>query len=287
MRLAHLSLTLLLSIAASPAWAQLGDSDWGAPRASGLQGPPNHVLLDMRFSSHALTPTTDQLVVAPIIQGWFEIMESTSLQLELPLLYNNLSDGTNSEGGFRLGNPYVAGHYRFASGDFYGRVGAGVGLPAARVSETSLVDAAVGILGYAGALGMDGFYDTWRWLPNTLAVVVPFRFEMLAGEQLSLAADGALMGLASTREGGESRYAFNLAGEAAYRTNGHAFGARLQVATIESDGDGTQVSLVPFARIDLGTAFLNLRLLLNLGRPGASFDEGGIWGASAGLGFYL
>lgn len=284
MRWAQLSLTILLSSAASPAWAQLDDSEWSGPRGAGLQGPLNHLAVDLRFSSQALSPTQTHLVLAPILHGWFEVAEGTALQAELPLLYNRRSSALESESGVRFGNPYLAVHRRFASGAAYARVGVGVGLPLARVDGNTFL----GVLGYSRALAMDGLYDTWRWLPGTLAVTVPFRFEAPLGEQLSLAADGALMGLVGTDERSESTYAANLALEATYRVGDHAFGARLQVAALDVDGDSTQVSLVPFARIDLGSSFVNLRFLINLDEPaGFSFDQGRVWGLSAGLGFYL
>ncbi len=268
--------------AATPAWAQNDDFSGGGV-AGGLQGPKNHVAINLSFGQ--ISGVEDDYVLAyPQLSGFYALNDSLALQLDWGFGYASGGD----QSAFRVGNPYLGGWYKLMSGQSHLRVGAGIALPLLQISDDNFESAIETAVVSLGGLGTMGLWDPWLWLPETFSLVVPARFETLLGDSFKLGADGALAILVPSGDG-DSEVMLQLAGEGAFKFGELQAGARLQfVSLVTSDDDDTQISLVPFVRYDFGSGFVQGRFMFNLDEPlGPAFDDGGIWSLGAGVGFYL
>lgn len=135
-------------------------------------------------------------------------------------------------------------------------------------------------------LATHAFQDLWYHTPNLVHLVVPARLEYDVTSSFVLTGDAQAdlgIGLGNSSTG----FLFIFAPGAAYwASDSFSLGLRLPLQFQSFGGDGTQVSLEPYARFELGeTGFLSTRFTLNLDDPyGFSFDTGKVWGLHVALG---
>lgn len=128
--------------------------------------------------------------------------------------------------------------------------------------------------------------DFWYYAPNYVHLVVPARLEYDVTSSFVLTSDLQAdlgIGLGNSNTG----FLFIFAPGAAYwASDTFSLGLRLPLQFQSFAGDGTQVSLEPYARFELGeTGFLATRFTLNLDDPyGFSFDTGKLWGLHVAVG---
>ncbi len=174
---------------------------------------------------------------------------------------------------FKSLNPFVAAHYSLNLVAAELSVGAGVAVP--------IVDAD-GLSGIP--LLMRGGWNAWLYRPDTLTIATPASLDFNI-PAFDLRAEGALMLGVPTKDGGDTDFGFQLAGEVAIPAAVIIdLGARLQL--VSPDFDEANLSIEPFAQLALGPLLARVGFLINLDSPN-SFSDGGVWGLRAGLGLSL
>lgn len=206
-------------------------------------------------SAHFLTPA---------LNFRYAFSQHAELTLDWPMAFAASDPKVgNGDSSFKSGNPngllYYVGHFN----NGYFRVGGGVALPVARANSSAAA------IAYVGALAMNGLYDSWRYLPDTLSLIAPFRIEV-RNAVLVLGGEAALGIMIPTRgQNRDTDLELEFAPWLGARIDNVTLGARLQLAWIATqDGDNAQLAVVPFVQGDFsGGGFFYGRLLLNLDEP--------------------
>lgn len=241
----------------------------------------------------------------PSLHGSFELMEQTSelpvsIQLEVDWqaggAWGKSAFGEETE--FRAMNPSVGARIGHEEGErgsrWRARGGVGITLPI-----TNLYDPSPGILtGFVVALALPGAWDPWLAYPFNMALAARGDFEyrhtyFLVGAETAV---GFLFPVEYQGSTGNTAITPEIGVWAAGRpVEQLALGARVQAVAIvatnaprgASDAEG-YTALVPFVRLELGSAFVETRLVMNLDEPlGFAFDDGRYWGAYLGAGGQL
>lgn len=223
--------------------------------------------------------TGETTVVAPLIDGTFNISESLQLRLALPLTSISRSDDGATR--FALGNPYTAAYWRTKSGPLQFRLGAGVALPAARLTDDDPQTSALQAEGYLTAAAMQGLKDRWLWTPERLSVVVPLDAKLDLGI-VELRGDAAWAWMIPTNSD-DNETMLQLGTEALVHLGPFGLGARVQGVWVPTtSGDDLQMAVAPVAELELGPVAARTMFVVNVDEPqGNSFDTSApntVWG---------
>jgi hypothetical protein len=194
-------------------------------------------------------------------------------------------EGENEE-RFRIGNPQVSAYYQLSLELLRLRIGGGIGIPAAQVPDD--LEAFTAILTYAGAAQMHGTLNIWHWTPETVPVMVPsLRIDVdLAIVSIDAGADIIVFVPIDDAAGDEVEVGVPLFAGAMVHLAMIGIGARLGAVffpTMEEGDDKAQVSLSPRITATFEPIELEARATLNLDKPGATFDDEGVWGFFFGV----
>lgn len=201
-------------------------------------------------------------VIAPLIDGTFNISERLQLRLALPL--TNISQGDDGTNRFQFGNPYMAGYWRGSGGPLKFRLGVGVALPGAQVPDDA--DRVLAEESYFAAAAMRGLKDQWLWTPGRLSLVVPLDAELNLG-LMTFRADAAWAYMISVEREDTSETLAQFGGEALVHLGPVGLGVRGQTVWMPALGGQTQTSVAPLAELDIGPFSARTMWVFNLNAP--------------------
>jgi hypothetical protein len=221
----------------------------------------------------------------------YRINDSLELEAMLPIAYSSLKvwhiddsgfgGRSEREGAFAIGNPYLGIGRVHLEGTLRYKAGLGVTLPIATDEYPDVASNAVAAATY-------GWQDLHLYHPHATALAAPLRIELGHPVVLGVDAMPALFVFTSNDVSSDAELFLQIApGAAVYATDALLVGARLPHAWFVTgdSGDGAQLALEPYARVDVGGGFLNARFTVDLDEPLAfAFDEGEYWGAHVGGG---
>jgi hypothetical protein len=247
--------------------------------------PKTEVGLDMTFFTGSPDPVT-LTAVAPILRAIIPVGPFT-LEPELPFVYYHYNVSVNvpgvittsaSDSKFLVGNPTFAFKYHARKKDLDVYVGAGVGLPLARVDQGE-TDRAIG---YAMAFATRGAWNVWWYDPNALTFFVPAGVRYTAQSGFDLGAEVGSGILINTGSGTSDVVgAVQIGGHVGYAASFMEAGVRLKGVRLPGDGnaDSFQASVEPYVRGLFEHAFIGAGFLINLDEPlGPLLDTGSFWG---------
>ncbi len=251
--------------------------------------------LDLGFYNGDALSQDDVTIVSPVLHGGLPIGSGRSLTLDWGFTFVDFDDDDESRS--EVGNPFVAVHQSIDLVLLELSVGFGVALPLANLPNGDDNQSSFTARALQSTSAARGLWDPWLWAPETLSLVAPVRAEIgllmfdLAGEL----APALLIPTGDEVDDMDSEFILQMAIDASMSVLLVRFGARLQAVwspTSDDDlfipDDEAQVSIVPYATVTLGPAFVSGSVTLNLTDPvGSSFDDDGIWMASlsGGLSF--
>lgn len=220
----------------------------------------------------------------------YRVLSHLTLRALYPLMYGtgsaNFGPVSYSESALDSGNPYLGAEWGIATEHLRMRFGGGATIPLAPLDTMHAIDG----LTEAAAAALHGAVDTWLYLANTFAVVGRAHFETrrpLLG-YFVLAADMAIAPLIPTGNTTGRHVQLILqwqfsAGVQIIREV--SAGLRFSVVDDPTDGgylglgDPAQSSLSIYGRVELGTAFFDAMLTMNLDSEfGFAFDTARYWG---------
>jgi hypothetical protein len=214
-----------------------------------------------------------------IAGGGYKLQENLELEGQLPLSFYSASGGTDDEIGAAVGNLHLGANFVGAKGALRYKVGGALEWAPWTIDPSTNFARAL----FLGALARSS-HDIGLWAPETLTIAVPARVE--TGDKLVLGADAAVGAHIPTGDGDfEMSLQFD-PGVGFWASETVLVGGRVPIWWMfTGDGDNAQVAVEPYARFDLGSAFFNARLTLNIDEPlGFSFDDGGVWALHLGFG---
>jgi hypothetical protein len=188
----------------------------------------------------------------------------------------------------RIGNPILGLHYApLETATAFVRAGVVFGPPLVTVPGTIPTNV-VAQYGDGVSVAARGFAGSWLWARNAVPVALVLRAEARFRSGIVVGA-GIEPGVLVSVNSAPSRVALFADASVAYRIGPFSPGLRAQVFASSyhlAAGDFAQVSLAPFARLDLGRAFLRAEVDVNLDGPqGLAGSTGAtVWGASVGGG---
>jgi hypothetical protein len=253
-------------------------------------------MLDLGYYTGDFLPQRDVTIISPILHGGLSIGSERSLTLDWGFTFVDFSDGGDDESRSEIGNPFVALHQSVNLGLVEVSGGFGVALPLANLPKDN-DDQAFARAALVSTASARGLWDLWLWAPETLSLAVPLSAEMdLVLLDVSAEFTPALLiPTGDEVDDQDSEFIVQMAVDAAMSAGLVQFGARLQAVWSPTGDDEsfvpddeTQVSIVPYAIVSLGPAFVSGSVTLNLTDPvGSSFDDDGIWmlSVSGGLSF--
>lgn len=215
-----------------------------------------------------------------IAGGGYKLQENLELEGQLPLSFFSASGGTDEEIGAAVGNLHLGANFVGAKDALRYKVGGALEWAPWTIDPSPNFATALGLGGFARSL-----HDLGLWSPETLSIVAPARVE--TGDKIVLGADAAVGVHVPTGSGGDVELSLQLdPGVGFWASETVLVGGRIPIVFVPtSDGDNAQVAIEPYARFDLGTAFLNTRFTLNIDEPlGFSFDESRVWAFHFGAG---
>lgn len=230
-------------------------------------------------------------VVAATLGAGYRLTDSLELEAMLPLSYISVETfelstyGARSdrEHGFGIGNPYLGVSRVHLDGTLRYKAGLGITLPVAADEYPAGTAVVLAPATY-------GWQNAHLWAPDVLSIAAPLRVE--GGDELVLGVDATPVVMIVTDDDpsrdSDAELVLQIApGAGVYATDALLIGARLPISwAVTGDApDSAQFALEPYARLDVGSGFLNARFTANLDEPlGFAFDEGRVWGAHLGGG---
>ena len=229
-------------------------------------------------------------IFGTMLGAGYRVSESLELEAVLPFAYasidvpqfSHVPPSYERENALAIGNPYLGLNRVHVDGTLRYKAGLGVTLPIATDEAPDVWAAALTQPTY-------GWQDLHLWSPNTVSIAAPLRVEL--GDPVVVSVDAAPIVVVVTQDNGDHSNTDLLLqvapGLGVFATDALLLGARLPIAWLATVDtyDAAQVSLEPYARLDLGSGFVNARLTVNLDEPnGFAFDEGKVWGAHLGGG---
>jgi hypothetical protein len=288
-----LGLSLGFILGAHANLAAAAESSLAAP--SGIQGAGLR-MGDQKGRAWLETAFHEQemfTVAAATLGAGYRVTDSLELEVMLPLAYISYDtfdiNATGStvmdrEHGFGVGNPYLGVSRVHLDGTLRYKAGLGVTLPLAADEDASGAAVVVAPATY-------GMQDIHLWAPDTLSITAPLRVE--AGDTVVLSVDampGVLIDSNDDRPADDDAPELFLQvapGAGVWATDTFLVGTRLPIfwAVTGDAPDNAQLALEPYARLDVGSGFVNAGLTVNLDEPlGFAFDRAKVWGAHLGGG---
>lgn len=215
-----------------------------------------------------------------IAGGGYKLQENLELEAQLPLSFFSASGGTTDETGAAVGNLHLGVNLVGAKDALRYKVGGALEWAPWTIDPGQNFGLALGLGSIARSM-----HDGGLWAPETLTIVAPGRVE--TGDKVVLGADAAVGVHIPAGSGGDVDLSLQFdPGVGLWASETVLVGGRIPIVWIPtSDGDNAQVAVEPYARFDLGKAFLNMRFTLNIDEPlGFSFDEDKFWAFHIGAG---
>ena len=235
------------------------------------------------------TLNTSYTYVSWLLGGGYKITPEVELEVIVPMGFYDTSTtasastddfGDLSSSGLAIGNLHLGANWLKRAGAF--RMKLGAALEFGPWNSNPSADT-VGAL-YGGLL-VRSQHDSGLWLPETFSIVTPSHIEF--GDDFVVTGDFGL-GLHLSTGGADPQISVQLdPGIGYYASKDALLGVRLPIVAVPtSDSDDkAQLAVEPFARVAIGSAFLNLRFTVNLDEPlGFAFDDGKVWALHLGGG---
>jgi hypothetical protein len=250
-----------------------------------------HILGELGLFAGKLEGDQRSIVLSPIFEMRLQLSYNFLMQVQWGFSYANVDlENADPENTFRVGNPYVAFHYQGKKNQFTYRIGAGVAIPAATLSD-DVNDRVIQSQAYYLAAALRGNTGFWLWDPHTVSVIVPIAFErrkpsgFLWGAYLDT---GALIKLNDKNpRTSKTDFIMQMAGMMGYQaTDWLRVGSRFTLVLIPKFGEQkTQLAVEPYLRFGNENGFGAVRLNINIDNPnGFSFDDRQVWGLRIGGG---
>ncbi len=250
-----------------------------------------HLLGELGLFAGELGGDQRSIVLSPLFEMRFQLAYSFLMQVQWGFSYANVNlENADAENTFRVGNPYAAFHYQGKKNQFSYRVGAGVGIPAATLSD-DVNERVIQSEAYRLAAAIRGNTSFWLWDAHTVSVIVPIAFErrkpsgFLWGTYLDT---GALIKLNDNNpRTSKTDFIMQMAAMMGYQaTDWLRVGSRFTLVLIPKFRDeNTQLAVEPFLRFGNENAFGAIRMNINIDNPnGFSFDDRKVWGLRLGGG---
>lgn len=147
-------------------------------------------------------------VLTPRLGGSYAPTDELVQRLDWGVAWGRDASPGESRTQLSVGNPAVSGAYRIDFPSARLLLGAGIALPFAQEGDSS-ADARL------AAITVSGLKNYWLWLPTTLTIIAPVRWDILPTSALRLSADGALAIYIGTADSGQDDVGLQLGGEAA------------------------------------------------------------------------
>ena len=278
-RYAWLCLTALLSMGRATAVAAQADALEPLPHRFAVGGELGY-FNDSQFASsvHVMTMR---------LFGEYAFDERWSLAGQYGVIgIDSVPDRGSSETTACSGNPTLLGLRRGRAGAFDYVLGFGGAAPLAAIDRSGA--GRLEHTAYNWAQAMTGWWDVWLWAPSRGAVLTVARLGLSPYPRLRLqaAVEPALM--LPAREdfvyGDPVALFVPVALSAATQLGPVTPGFRVQAVVTTLGADALQVSLQPWARLQLGAGFLEVRYTVSVGEPLAGERGPGSWGLHVGSG---
>jgi hypothetical protein len=244
-----------------------------------------HILGELGMFAGKLEGDQRSIIMSPVFEMRFQLTYSVLMQVMWGFSYANVDlEDAAAENTFRVGNPYAAFHYQGKKNQFSYRLGAGVGIPVASLSD-DINDRIIQSQAYYLAAALRGNTDFWLWDPHTVSVIVPIAMErrkpvgFIWGAYLDM---GALIKLNDKNaRTSKTDFLMQMAAMMGYQaTDWLRVGSRFTLVLIPKwKEQNTQLAVEPFLRFGNENAFGAIRVNINLDNPyGFSFDARQVWG---------
>ncbi|KPK53720.1 MAG: hypothetical protein AMJ63_05505 [Myxococcales bacterium SG8_38_1] len=244
-----------------------------------------HILGELGLFAGKLEGDQRSIVLSPIFEMRLQLSYNFLMQVQWGFSYANVDlENADPENTFRVGNPYVAFHYQGKKNQFTYRIGAGVAIPAATLSD-DVNDRVIQSQAYYLAAALRGNTGFWLWDPHTVSVIVPIAFErrkpsgFLWGAYLDT---GALIKLNDNNaRTSKTDFIMQMAAMMGYQaTDWLRVGSRFTLVLIPKwQEQNTQLAVEPYLRFGNENAFGAVMVNINIDNPyGFSFDDRQVWG---------
>ncbi len=232
--------------------------------------------------------------VSPVVSGHYDFVDEWGGHFAMPLSYVDASTPTAPGGAvLRFANVSVGGHRRFSHEATSGVVALDLAIPTGWVpDDVDDVEQDTMRLAFSTSAATMGGLSLWRWSPERLSIVVSGGASHRFAEVVDAFVEAAVAPMIPVGDEGADVDLFVDArlGAAWVVPDLLRLGLAFQLAWLPTSGlfgtsDPVQTALELFGRVWLDTLFLGLAFTMNLDPPaGFSFDDGGIWGLSVGVG---
>lgn len=247
-----------------------------------------HILGEIALFGGKLEGDQRSIVVSPLIEMRLQLTYNFLFQAVWGMSYVNVDRSEDvdvpSQNAFRSGNPYVAFHYQDRKDQFSYRLGVGVTIPVATVTD-DVNEVFTQQSAYQLAAAVRGNTSYWIWDAHTVSVIVPIAVErrkpsgFLWGAYLDT---GALIKIdEKSNRTSKTDFIMQMAAMMGYQaTDWLRVGSRFSLVLIPKFKDqNTQLAVEPYLRFGRENAFGAIRLNINLDNPwGFSFDDRQVWG---------
>lgn len=254
------------------------------------QGSHVKVALGVGLSGNA---DSDLLSLQPTIEARFALGESLGIQAVVPMMWVDVSSDLDDDNRFDLGNPSVAIEVLLDPNPRAIKlVRAGVALPLLSIEEPTGLGDLKDLVLQAGnvimAWGANGFFDMWRYAPDTLSVFGELQGTLdVEGMFVDFRAGAGV--LIPTSDDSDTEVTVQALGRVGFGDVVRPFlGLGMVFIPTEAEGlsgdeDAFQFGVQGGAIFELGRARLDAHLQLNIDSPaGFSFDDDGVFGIHVG-----
>ncbi len=229
------------------------------------------------------------LFIWPTLMGaTFQLLPALVLEAQFGFTYGTISSTAANENCFRATNGLLAAYYALNAGAFNILLGGGLTLPFASYPDDLTDIVSAGIV-HERSAAMWGYWNIWMWEISRFSLVLSARAKARFGKlEIGGETDFGLGFDTAENSSRDTLVTFQLALYAAFWVMEKLLlGMRLQtVAGIGQNDDDVQFTMMPFAQLNLGAAFVFSYLTLNLNHPaGFAFDRDRVWAFHAGGGF--
>lgn len=244
-----------------------------------------HILGEVALFGGKLEGDQRSIVVSPLIEMRLQLAYSVLFQVMWGMSYVNVDveDG-DPQNAFRSGNPYAAFHYQGKKNQFSYRIGVGVTIPVATVTD-DLNEVFAQQSAYTLAAAVRGNTNYWIWDAHAVSVIIPIAFErrkpsgFLWGTYLDT---GAMIKIDNkNNRTSKTDFIMQMIAMMGYQaTDWLRVGSRFSLVLIPKFKDAnTQLAVEPYLRFGKENAFGAIRVNINLDNPyGFSFDARQVWG---------
>jgi hypothetical protein len=244
-------------------------------------GTRNRLLVAEVATFGAWDRSSNTVVVSPLLAAELPVLATWTATFQWGLvLLGELSD---SEGYARLrvGNPAASMRFGFDGWGARWRVGAGIGLPVARLEKDDVEARRHDRNALAYAAGLRANRDLWLWAPERASLFLPVEATWRWGRARvdGRAAGAVLLPMGDLGRGVD--LLIQVVAAASYVGELIRPGLRAQmVVAATQTREPLQLAVAPFAAVDLGVARTRVELTVPLGNPLAAFD---LWSLSAAV----